>query len=100
MTNVSNNAAKHRYEISVDGTVAGYAQYVDHGNVRTLVHTEIDPAYEGRGLGGQLVERALDDTQDEGLAVLPECPFVRSFIKSHPAYVELVPEYERAKFDL
>lgn len=97
MAEVSENGAKHRYEISVNGALAGFAQYVDHGNVRTFVHTEIDPAYEGQGLGGQLVGQALDDARKNGLAVVPVCPFVRAFIKSHPAYAELVPVEERAR---
>jgi uncharacterized protein len=62
--------------------------------------TEIDPRFEGRGLGSQLIAEALDDARRRQLAVLPFCPFVRSFIASHADYVGLVPEERRAAFGL
>lgn len=34
------------------------------------------------------------------MQVLPYCPFIRGWIAKHPAYVDMVPESERARFDL
>ncbi len=79
-----------RFEIEVGGEAAGYTRFYDRGGVRTFVHTEIDPAREGQGLGGRLVREALDQTRSNGLRVNPECPFVRSFIESHQEYADLV----------
>jgi predicted GNAT family acetyltransferase len=97
---VADNAAAERYEVTVDGAVAGFAAYHDRGRTRSFTHTEIDPSYEGRGLGGILVQVALDDARARGFEVLPFCPFVRSFIQRHPAYIELVPAGRRAEFEL
>jgi len=98
---VSDNAERHRFELTVAGDVAGFAEYRDRGNRRAFTHTVVDDAYEGQGLGSTLVRFVLDDARTRGLAVLPFCPFVRSFIEHHPdEYVDLVPEAERAKFGL
>ena len=45
---------------------------------------------EGHGGGSTLVEAALDRVRDEGLRVVPRCPFVASYIERHPAYADLV----------
>jgi predicted GNAT family acetyltransferase len=91
---------RSRYEVFVDGKPAGFTQYRLTGNVARFIHTEIDPAFEGRGLGSTLIEGALEDTRRRGRQILPHCPFVRSFVAKHPEYVELVPEDRRAEFDL
>jgi predicted GNAT family acetyltransferase len=91
---------RSRFEIRVEGALAGIAAYrVVPGAVR-FIHTEIDDAYAGRGLGGTLVRGALNAVRARRLAVLPECPFVRGWIAKHPEYVDLVPEAERARFGL
>ena len=97
---VTDNEAQQRYEITIDGELAGFTQYRRRPAVIAFVHTEIDPRFEGRGLGGQLVSATLDAARAGGLAVLPYCPFVNAYIKRHPAYVDLVPEHARAKFGL
>jgi predicted GNAT family acetyltransferase len=79
-----------RFEILVDGAVAGHTRFHDRDGVRTFVHTEIDSSREGQGLGGRLVREALDQTRASGLQVNPECPFVRSFIDGHQEYADLL----------
>ena len=91
---------RHRFEIVVDGERAGLAGYRTAPGRITFTHTEIDDAFEGRGLGSTLVRAALDTARERGLAVRPECPFVRSYIARHPDYVDLVPEDERERFAL
>jgi predicted GNAT family acetyltransferase len=98
---VRDNTEAHRFEIVVDGAVAGFADYHDRGMRRSFTHTEIDPAYEGRGLGSTLVRAVLDDARAAGLAVLPHCQFVRSYIDENRSdYLDLVPEADRATFEL
>jgi hypothetical protein len=55
---------------------------------------------EGQGLGSQLVRTALSEARSDRLSVLPFCPFVRSYIAGHTAYLDLVPEATRATFEL
>ena len=59
-----------------------------------FTHTNVDPAYEGRGFGSRLAEAALADARREGLAVVPLCPFIAWYIEHHPEHEQLVaPDY-------
>ena len=97
---VTDVSDRRRFEIEVDGAVLGFAEYRRRPGVISFIHTEIDPAREGEGLGTLLVKAALDTARAEGLAVLPYCPFVRGFIDRHREYLDLVPVERRAKFAL
>ena len=87
---VTNHRERLRYEITVDGELAGIAQYADHGGVRTFVHTEIDDRFEGMGLGSRLVREALADVRAHGKRIVAECPFVRSYVARHPEVADLL----------
>ncbi len=95
-TTVRDLPAEHRYEITVAGRRAGFAAYVDRpggeggGQRRVFTHTEIDPNFEGQGLGGVLVKGALDAVRASGRRVVPVCPFVSAYLKRHAEYEELV----------
>ena len=82
------NPAELRYELVDDGEVIGEIRYRREPGAVALVHTEVDPAHEGRGLAGELVEGALRDLHERGLRVIPVCPFVRAWIRDHPEYVD------------
>lgn len=100
MAEVRDNPAEHRFEIWVDEGLAGFSDYHDRGLVRSFVHTEVEPAFEGQGLASQLIAAAIEEAKETGRSVLPFCPFVRSWIERHPDFVELVPVEHRARFDL
>ncbi|TDB91359.1 GNAT family N-acetyltransferase [Actinomadura sp. 7K534] len=84
---------RSRYEIVRDGAVLGFAAYQKAKDLIVFTHTEIDPEYEGQGLGGRLVRAALDDVRTQGLPVLPTCPFVQGWMAKHPDYADL--DYRR-----
>jgi predicted GNAT family acetyltransferase len=67
---------RNRYEIRVDGSVVGIADYVDRDERRLFTHTEIHPRVGGQGLGEKLVRYALDDTERRGLEPVGLCSFV------------------------
>ena len=86
---VHDNPAQQRYEITVDGDLAGFAVYYLEGERIVFVHTEVVLAYEGQGLGSRLARHALDDVRGRGLRVVPACPFFRRYIGTHPEYQDL-----------
>ena len=97
---VVDNPERNRYEVRVDGELAGFLQYRAKPEQISLVHTEVDERFEGQGLGGRLAAFALGDARKRGLAVLPYCPFVNAYLQRHPEYLDLVPEGRRAAFGL
>jgi predicted GNAT family acetyltransferase len=87
---VTDNPDKARFEIAVDGELAGFVLYHLRGNQIAFTHTETDDRFRGHGLAGQLVREALDAARERHLTVLPYCPFVRSWIAGHPEYADLI----------
>jgi uncharacterized protein len=80
---VHDNREASRYEVWADGKPAGFTQYRLHDDRVNFVHTEIDPAREGEGLGSQLAHFALDDARSRGLMIVPQCPFIAGYIRRH-----------------
>lgn len=97
---VTDNTEAHRYEAHADGALAGFIDYQVRDGRITLVHTQVEDAFEGKGLGSSLVKGALGMVRDSGHEMLPVCPFVAAYVKRHPEYLDLVPADKRASFDL
>jgi uncharacterized protein len=89
---VRDNPDEQRYEATVDGELAGFTVYRTRPGLIAFVHTEVDDAFGGQGVGSTLVREALEDGRRQGLGVLPFCPFVNSYIERHREFVDLVPE--------
>jgi hypothetical protein len=90
-TEVRDNPERSRYELLVDGRPAGFSLYRLDGERITMYHTEVEPGYEGRGLGDELARAALDDVRRRALVLVPRCPFIAAYIRRHPDdYLDLV----------
>ena len=89
MNEIVNNKAHHRFELVVEGHLAA-AYYKVEGNVITFIHTEVPPELGGKGVGGTLVQGALDQVRAGGMQVIAECPFVKAWIGKHPEYKDLL----------
>ena len=97
---VADNPERQRYEVRVDGELAGFSHYQPKPDQIAFIHTEIADRFEGQGLASRLIAFALEDARRRGLAVLPFCPFVNDYIQRHREYADLVPADRRAEFDL
>jgi predicted GNAT family acetyltransferase len=98
---VTDNPAESRYELHLGGELAGFVMYHLRGSHQiNLIHTEIEPRFQGAGLATHLARFSLDDARKRHLAVLPSCPYIRSWIRKHPDYADLVPANRRAEFGL
>ena len=84
-----------RYEIRLGGEVAGVLHYRRHGREVELAHTEIDQAFEGRGLAGRLASAAFEDARARATAVTVTCPYVIGYLQRHPEYADLVASHGR-----
>ncbi len=73
-----------RYEARLDGDLAGVLEYVVKRGRIGLVHTEVAPAFEGRGVAAALARFALDDARARELRVIASCPYVRSYLAEAP----------------
>jgi predicted GNAT family acetyltransferase len=87
---VSDNPSELRYELFVDGELAGLIRYRRSPGALALVHTEVEPRFEGRGLAARLVAGALADIRARGLQIVPICPYVREYLERHPEDRDLI----------
>jgi predicted GNAT family acetyltransferase len=87
---IADRPERSRYEVSVGGQLAGVVTYKLADGEIAFIHTEIDRAFAGRGLGSRVAAYVLDDARARNLGVRPLCPFIRRYIRSHPAYQDLV----------
>ena len=87
---VLDNDADRRYEARLDGELAGWIRYRPEDGWIVLIHTEVEAAFAGRGIGTRLVVAALDDIRARALYVTPACPYVLAYIQRHPEYKDLV----------
>ena len=87
---VTRDDGRSQYVIDVEGDHAGLIAYRERDGVVTMLHTEVDAAFEGKGVGSTLVREALEDVRARGLKLRPLCPFVAAYVKRHPEYQDLV----------
>ena len=103
---VLHNASAHRYEIRVGDELAGFtvaeptddpppleSEILPAGGAPSVIlfpHTEIAPAFEGKGLASVLVQGALDDIRERGLRIKVTCPYILGWLPKHPEYKDLV----------
>jgi uncharacterized protein len=87
---VVDNPGKGQFEVRVDGGLVGKAVYEVSGERVIFLHTEVDPEQQGQGIAQELAHQALDSVRASGRRVVPQCPFIASFIRRHPEYADLL----------
>ena len=88
---VTRNEDETRWEARIGGELAGFAAYQLTDELVVFTHTEVEPAFEGKGVAGALAQHALDEVAAEGSRkVMPLCPFIKAWIARHPDYAALV----------
>lgn len=80
---VQRDDENNRYVLTVDGETAGFAEVVREGSRARFVHTQIDPEFRGRGLSEILAAEALGDAARSGDTIVPLCPFMAKYLRSH-----------------
>ncbi|MEP7024335.1 MAG: GNAT family N-acetyltransferase [Actinomycetota bacterium] len=80
---VTDNQAASRFEYAADGQLAELTYRLRAGRL-VLLHTETPAAFQGHGIGGELVSAAIDRAERDGLVLVPLCPFARTWLERHP----------------
>ena len=88
-TSVTNNTKRQQFEVHQEGETA-VLQYRFHDGVIWLMHTEVPPKLEGKGIASNLARFGLDWTRENHVKAKVICPFVAIFLKRHPEYLDIV----------
>jgi uncharacterized protein len=87
---VQDNPGRNRFELLLDGEVGGFADYRRRDGAVVVVHSEVDPAHRGQGLGAELARGTLDAFRERGEKVVPACAFFARYVADHPEYGDIV----------
>jgi uncharacterized protein len=96
MSDVIDNRAERRFEVTEDGHTGTLTYEVD-GDRITLIHTGVPKELEGRGLAGRLVQAAVDRATSDGLTIAPWCPYARRWLRKHEAEVGAPVDWSAAR---
>lgn len=94
---ITDNEERSRFELRVDGTLAGWLDHRPAGDSVIVAHTEVVDGHEGVGLGAALVRHALEAARTSGKTVIATCPFALSYIDRHPELDEFLVAHARRR---
>lgn len=76
--------------IEVNGKKA-LLDYTISGKKMDIFHTFTDPEFRGQGLAEQLCTAAFEHAKNNGLKIIPTCPYVKdTFLRKHPEWNAMV----------
>jgi predicted GNAT family acetyltransferase len=55
-----------------------------------IIHTEVDEAYEGKGVGMKLVKAGVEYAREHQMKILPLCPFAKKIFDITPAFADVL----------
>lgn len=86
---VMDQPAAMRYEAHLGTEYAGFLEYRLVGDRRILLHTEVLPAFGGRGIGAAMARHVLEEARTSERRVTVKCPFLRAYVERHPEYLAI-----------
>jgi uncharacterized protein len=86
---IHHDSSAQRFHAHVDGDAAECV-YRLGGGLMNIVHTEVPPQAEGRGIAAALVCAALAHARAQGWRVRPSCSYVASYMRRHPETQDLL----------
>jgi hypothetical protein len=87
---VRDAAERSRYEVLVDGQVAGFTHYQPYEGSLVFDHTVIHEQFAGQGLASTLIRGALGDVRAQQRRIVPLCEYVAGWLEKHPDHTDLV----------
>ncbi|KAA0098837.1 N-acetyltransferase [Mycolicibacterium sp. P1-18] len=87
------------FTVEVDGQTVGLTRFVERADQRVFVHTEVEPAFGGRGLATVLIAQAFAATRADGRRIVALCPMVAAYVKKHHDFDDLVDHPTRELMD-
>jgi predicted GNAT family acetyltransferase len=88
---VHHDPERGTFTAGVDGA-EGVLEYARSGPTTVeFTHTFVPPALRGRGIAERLVIAGLSWAREQGLRVIPSCPYVAAWLGRHPEWDDLRP---------
>lgn len=79
------------FHIDIDGKTIAKMTFVFAGNDKIIIdHTEVNEAYNGKGFGKMMVEKAVEYVREKGIKIIPLCPFAKKIIDKTPEFQDVL----------
>jgi predicted GNAT family acetyltransferase len=86
---VVEDVAGSRFEMAFPGGLA-FANFRRDGDRLIVTHTEVPPAFNGRGLGSLLALGIFENARATGRRIVPACSFVAAWARRHPEFADVL----------
>lgn len=87
---VRENPGRQRFERPIQGEAIAAAYYRDADGRLEFIHTEVPPAFSGRGIASDLARGTFDLLRQSGRKAVLKCPFMVHFANANPQYADVV----------
>lgn len=78
---------KGAFYLEIAGEKKAEMTYSKAGTERIIIdHTEVDESLRGQGAGLKLAEYAVHYVREQGIKILPLCPFMKATLQKHPEW--------------
>jgi predicted GNAT family acetyltransferase len=86
-----NDARGGHFFMEDNGQQIGLMHYLFAGPRKMIIdHTEVDEAYEGKGIGMKLVKAGVEYAREHQMKILPLCPFAKKIFDITPAFADVL----------
>jgi len=87
----TNDGKRGVFYMEDNGAEIALMHYTFAGPGKMIIdHTEVNDAYEGKGLGKQLVKAGVEYARENHLKILPLCPFAKKIFELTPAFGDVL----------
>jgi uncharacterized protein len=84
------NDGRGRFFIQEEGRDLAEMDYNLRNGAMVILHTEVDPSLEGKGVGKALVDAAATYAREQKMHILPYCPFAKKVLERSSEYADLL----------
>jgi uncharacterized protein len=85
------NGEKGFFYIDVNGKHEAMMTFVFAGKDKIIIdHTEVNPAFNGKGFGKKMVEKAVNFAREEQIKIIPLCPFAKKVFDKTPEFKDVL----------
>ncbi|MGA9638471.1 GNAT family N-acetyltransferase [Flavobacterium sp.] len=85
------NNDKGLFYIEIDNKIEAKMTFVFAGSDKIIIdHTEVNKAYNGKGLGKKMVQKAVEFAREKKLKIIPLCPFAKRVFDKTPEFKDVL----------
>lgn len=91
--NIEHNeiAGKGRFEAKDNDKYAGKLEYSrKEENQMVIEHTEVDPGFQGEGVGKKLVHHSAEFARENNLKIVPQCAYAKKILERTSDYDDVL----------